>query len=205
MSNAAPCFTGDPVVWDCETSGLDRDTHDILSISARCGDALFHSYARPTKPIPADATRVNGIRDEDVSAAPPYAEVAVQFARWLRDVAGPRPLLVAYNGDAFDLPFMLKKNSAVDPAAFPAFDAIYSADALRAAKKVFSRAQVGGSFRQAALYGYLFGAAPEGQHTSQGDVEALTRIVRHNALKEVVTASARPVKDITGRCLLPAV
>jgi DNA polymerase III epsilon subunit-like protein len=147
---------------------------------------------------------VNHIYDADVADAPPYEQVAISFAHWLLEVAGERPLLVAYNGDAFDLPFLLHKNAAVDPAAFPRFGVVYSSDALCCAKKAFTRDQVGGSFRQAALYNFLFGTEPAAQHTSQGDVEALTRIVEHEALVQLITASARPLRDITGQSMRAA-
>ena len=189
------------VVWDCETSGLDREKHDILSISGACGEARFHTFIRPVNPIPPEASRVNKIFDADVADAPPYDAAAVAFAQWVRAVAGARPLLVAYNGDKFDVPFFVSKNAFIDPARFPTFEAIYTADPMRCAQKIFTRAQVGGSYRQASVYGTLFGEQPplEGQHTSQGDVDALRRIVAHEKFRGVVSASARRLRDLTGQ------
>ena len=121
-------------------------------------------------------------------------------------MAGPRPLLVAYNGDRFDVAFMLYKNSALDPAAFPVFEAIYTSDPMVCAQKTFERAQLGGSFRQASMYAFLFGAEPprEEQLTSRGDVAALSRIVQHARLRDVVAASARPLRDNTGQHMAAA-
>jgi DNA polymerase III alpha subunit (gram-positive type) len=194
------------VVWDCETSGLSREKHDILSISGACGDARFHTYVRPVNPIPPEASRVNKIFDADVADAPLYEEATLAFARWVREVAGPRPLLVAYNGDHFDVPFLLYKNAAIDPARFPRFETIYTADPLRCAQKLLTRDQVKGSYRQASVYGALFGEQPplEGQHTSQGDVDALRRIVGHDMFREVVSASARRLHDLTGQRMAAA-
>lgn len=191
------------IVWDIETSGLFRDESDILSISASCGGEQFHSFVRPQRPIPAEASRINKIYAEDVADAPSYEEVALAFMQWVREVAGSRPLLVAYNGDTFDVPFLIYKNSSIDPSKFPAFEGVYTADPMRCAQSVYTRAQVGGSFRQSCLYAFLFGAAPplEEQHTSRGDVKALQRIVEHETLREVVFASARPLCDITGQHL----
>lgn len=189
------------VTWDLETSGLRRDESEILSISAACGGHTFNTFVRPTKPIPPEASRVNHIYDSDVADAPPFEEATLAFATWVRRVAGSRPLLVAYNGDMFDVPFLLFKNASVDPAKFPSFESIYTADPLRCAQKVFTRDQVKGSYRQASLYAFLFGAEPpkEEQHTSEGDVKALRRIVEHHELHEVIKASARPLVDITGQ------
>lgn len=190
------------VVWDLETSGLHRHDNEILSISARCGTSDFHTYIRPVHPIPAEASRINGLYASDLVDAPLYEEAALQFVNWVRQTAGPRPLLVAYNGDHFDVPFLSYKNAAIEPSKFPAFEAIYTADPLRAARAVFTPDQVGGSYRQASLYKMLFGAEPGGQHTGQGDVEALDRIIKHDTLRSVISASARQLVDLTGQHML---
>jgi DNA polymerase III epsilon subunit-like protein len=96
------------VVWDIETSGLDRAAHDILSIAAACNGQRFATLCRPTRPIPPEASRVNHLYDADMVDAPPFAEASLAFARWIRSVAGPRPLLVAFNGDSFDVPFLVR-------------------------------------------------------------------------------------------------
>jgi DNA polymerase III alpha subunit (gram-positive type) len=192
------------VVWDCETSGLSREENEILSISAACGTKRFNIFIRPTKPIPPEASRINKLYAEDLAGAPDYEQAALTFMRWVRSTAGPCPLLVAYNGDSFDLPFLLYKNAAIAPDKFPAFETIYTADPLRCAQKAFTREQVAGSFRQASVYKFLFGAEPpqEEQHTSQGDVDALNRIVKHPQLATLVTASAKELHDITGQFML---
>jgi len=60
---------------------------------------------------------------------------------------------------------------------------------------------VKGSYRQASLHKFLFGEEPPAaeQHTSEGDVRALKRIVEHEGLRELVSASARSLWDITGQ------
>jgi hypothetical protein len=202
---SAPVQLPDPtgtVVWDVETSGLHRKDNEILSISARCGRYDFHTYARPVRPIPAEVSRINGLYAHDLVEAPPYEEAALRFVKWIRETAGPRPLLVAYNGDHFDIPFLSYKNADIDPSKFPAFEAIFTADPLRVARQVFTPEQVGGSYRQASVYKMLFGSEPEGQHTSQGDVDALDRIVKHHSLRDVISASARQLVDLTGQHML---
>jgi hypothetical protein len=75
---------------------------------------------------------------------------------------------------------------------------------MRCAQKVFSREQVGGSYRQSAVYRYMFGAEPpmEAQHTSRGDVDALVRIVQDKRVRATVSASARLLHDISGQHML---
>jgi len=190
------------VVWDVETSGLHRDEHEILSISAACGEERFNTLCKPTQPIPADASRINGLYDSHFEGAPAYEEAAISFVQWVYRVAGPRPLLVAFNGDHFDVPFLIYKNAAIDPSRFPAFESVYTSDPLRIAQKIYTREQVAGSYRQSSVYKMLFGAEPAGQHTSEGDVEALRRIVEHDTMAQLVSASARPLHDLSGQHML---
>ena len=138
------CAPSGTVVWDVETSGLHRDEHDILSISAACGPERFSTLCKPTHPIPAEASRINKLFDDDFADAPSFEEASLAFARWVFARAGPRPLLVAFNGDHFDVPFLIYKNSAIAPAKFPEFEAIFTADPLRVAQQVFTRDQVRG-------------------------------------------------------------
>lgn len=57
-----------PMLWlDLETGGLDESHHEILEIGAILVDAItqvpsrtHHVHVRPTKPVPAEAARMNG-------------------------------------------------------------------------------------------------------------------------------------------------
>jgi DNA polymerase III alpha subunit (gram-positive type) len=193
------------VVWDLETSGLYRDEHEILSISAACGNERFNTLCKPTQPIPAEASRINGLYDAHFQEAPTYEEAAIAFMQWMRRVAGPRPLMVAFNGNRFDVPFLVTKNATIDPARLPAFDAVYTSDPMLIAQEIYTREQVAGSYRQSSVYKMLFGAEPTGQHTSEGDVEALRRIVEHESMVQLVSASAKQLYDLSGQHLRRAV
>ena len=62
-------------VFDCETTGTDVRTDEIVSLALIRLDrdgvetARFTSLVRPSRPIPAEATAVHGIADEDVACA----------------------------------------------------------------------------------------------------------------------------------------
>lgn len=84
-------------VLDIETGGMDPDEHDILEIASvdlQKGGGFsnqFSTLVRNTKPIPAAASAVHHILEEDVSDAPHLHEVAPKFCG--ADVA------IAHNAD----------------------------------------------------------------------------------------------------------
>ncbi len=93
------------VAFDLETTGLHADRDRITEIGAvlmQDGKELdrFQTFADPGMPIPAEVTRLTGIRNEDVAGAP-SEEAAV---RAFLDFAGDR-VLCAHNAD-FDLGFL---------------------------------------------------------------------------------------------------
>jgi DNA polymerase-3 subunit epsilon len=62
-----------PVFLDTETTGLDKFAEIVdISIVDTDGSVLFESLVRPTKPIPADVTRIHHITDAMVSKAPTW-------------------------------------------------------------------------------------------------------------------------------------
>lgn len=98
------------VVFDLETTGLSAWGGDeIIEIGAikvfgtEIDDKnTFHSLVNPKRPIPPDATRVNGITNEMVASAPAIDDVLPLF--W--DFVG-QSWLVAQNAK-FDLSFLMK-------------------------------------------------------------------------------------------------
>ncbi|MBI2568027.1 MAG: 3'-5' exonuclease [Candidatus Schekmanbacteria bacterium] len=111
----APGLTGDSVVLDLETTGLDSSEHEIVEIGAiklRHGFPVdvFQSLVRPHKPISEEVSRINHISNEMLRAAPAPEEIFPQFAAFL---SGAR--LVAHNA-AFDIAF-LRRNLAPYGAA----------------------------------------------------------------------------------------
>ncbi len=90
-------------VFDCETTGTDTASDEIVSLALVRLDpdglemARYATLVRPSRPIPAEATAVHGISDEDVADAPAFAEIAGELLGLL---AGA--VFVAHNA-SFDL------------------------------------------------------------------------------------------------------
>lgn len=63
-----------PLFFDTETTGLEsRDEIIEIGIVESEGTVLFESLVKPTRRIPASASRIHGIRDEDVADAPVWS------------------------------------------------------------------------------------------------------------------------------------
>ena len=90
-------------VFDCETTGTDTAHDEIVSFALVAIDAdgvetaRMARAVRPSLPIPAEATAVHGISDEDVASADPFADVAVELLALLEGA-----VFVAHNV-GFDL------------------------------------------------------------------------------------------------------
>jgi DNA polymerase III epsilon subunit-like protein len=68
------------VVLDTETTGLHDDARIVdLAVLTAGGDVLVDTLLDPGEPIPAEATDVHGIADEDVQGAPRFGDVLVQL------------------------------------------------------------------------------------------------------------------------------
>lgn len=106
------------VTFDLETTGTDVQTCEIVEIGAALVEQgrvveTFHSLVRPDGPVPASATEVHGYTDADLAAAPRFAEVWPRFRAFI----GSR-VLVAHNGQRFDVPVLRRLTGAVDLVFF---------------------------------------------------------------------------------------
>jgi DNA polymerase III epsilon subunit family exonuclease len=69
-------------VFDCETTGTTPGEDEIVSLALVRLDpdgaetARYATLVRPSRPIPAEATAVHGIGDDDVADAPRFGEIA---------------------------------------------------------------------------------------------------------------------------------
>ncbi len=98
-------LTGEFVAFDIETTGLHADRDRMTEIGAvifSCGAVgeTFNTFVDPEMPIPAEITRLTGIRDADVAGAPDEASALRAFLAF----CGGRPI-IAHNAD-FDTGFM---------------------------------------------------------------------------------------------------
>ncbi len=80
----------DYVVVDTETTGLDRDTDQMIEIAiitVQGGDVTdeYSTFIKPTIPVSAGARLVNGITDDDLDAAPYIWDVCPEIARRLKN------------------------------------------------------------------------------------------------------------------------
>lgn len=72
------------VVLDTETTGLHERARIVeLAVVAADGTVLMDTLVNPGEPIPADATAVHGITDEDVAGAPRFADLTVELTEVL--------------------------------------------------------------------------------------------------------------------------
>ena len=65
-----------PVIFDTETTGLDSDAEiiEISCITAR-GSVRLDTLVKPTTSVPEGATRIHGLSDADLVAAPTILEL----------------------------------------------------------------------------------------------------------------------------------
>lgn len=93
-----------PIFYDTETTGLKADRDRIIEIAAYdpMQERTFHTLINPGTSIPADAQRIHGISDEMVREAPSFAQI---IPDWVEFCSGDA-VLIAHNGDAFDIRFL---------------------------------------------------------------------------------------------------
>lgn len=94
------------VVFDLETTGISSLKDDIIEISAIKvkGHERAETFSRlvnPQRPIPAAATKINGITDEMVAAEPDLNVILPEFLDFIDG-----EILIGHNIQSFDLLFL---------------------------------------------------------------------------------------------------
>ncbi len=95
------------IVFDLETTGLDSQVDEILSISIidTDGNILLDTYVKPVHTTSwVEAYKVNGITKEMVEDAPTLDELASQ----IRNIFESAEMIIGYNELSFDLNFLDK-------------------------------------------------------------------------------------------------
>jgi Exonuclease len=73
------------VVLDTETTGLGENARIVeLSVITAAGEVLLDTLLDPGEPIPAEATGLHGIGDQDVAGAPTFSEILPQLTAVLQ-------------------------------------------------------------------------------------------------------------------------
>jgi DNA polymerase-3 subunit epsilon len=99
-----------PLVFiDLETTGIDVVKDRIVEIAAlkilpNGKQEVKTQRINPTIPIPAEATAIHGISNDDVKNEPPFKEIAKSLAQFMEgcDLAG-------FNSNKFDFPLLAEE------------------------------------------------------------------------------------------------
>ena len=103
IKKAQELIASDPLFLDTETTGLDDDASVVeISVLDIAGNVVFHSLIKPIRPIPAIATSIHGITNEDVENAPIFTDIMEDLIR----VFEGRKILI-YNED-YDVRLILQ-------------------------------------------------------------------------------------------------
>lgn len=102
----------DFVSIDTETTGLHAGRDRIIEVAAILWKdfqpiSIFQTYCNPNKPIPPEASKINGITDAMVQNAPPFSSIIPD----LKEFIGDYPLVV-HNAE-FDLKFLYASGADV--------------------------------------------------------------------------------------------
>jgi DNA polymerase III epsilon subunit family exonuclease len=165
------------VTFDLETTGTDTAQCEIVEIGAArvIGDRIverFQSLVKPGGPIAREATRIHGITDQDVAAAPRFPEVWSAFRAFVKN-----DVLVAHNAHQFDLPVL--RRAAAD---LPGGDRLHAFDTLPVARAV---AKGGARLEDLAR---SYGIDPGTSHRALDDALTLARVFPHLERARIVRA-----------------
>lgn len=170
MSAIAVPVTSIPLIFfDLETTGLKVQEDRIVEIAAynSTTDQHFVCLINPGCPIPEGASKINGITDEMVAKAPPFPVAAQGFV----DFCVGNVILIAHNGDNFDLPF-IKAEFKRHNLPMPEWTTLDSLKVAREFRKGLS------SYKLQDLR-KIYGIQADNPHRALGDVRVLHQVFSH--------------------------
>ena len=179
----------DLVIFDLETTGLSPAYHEIIQIAGvrmRGGRILaeesFDTLVKPRQRIPSFITSYTGISNAHVEHAPDAATALQRFSQFAGEA-----LLVAHNGQRFDMPFIrescLRHALPVRPVGF--------VDSMAFSRKLWGGR--GGHGLDAVMSRLQLSLRGARRHDARGDVQVLAEAVRQMWGKLSTDYSACPV------------
>ena len=157
----------DWVILDTETTGLSPQDEIIqIAILSSDGTPLFNSLIRPSRLIPASATAIHGITDDDVVDAPCYKEIAGQIESIVAEKT-----IVIYNAD-YDQRLLQQTHKR------------YFRQPLYIKRSQIECAMLMYSAWKGELWpdgNYKWQKLPGGDHTALGDCRATLKIIQEMA------------------------
>jgi DNA polymerase-3 subunit epsilon len=156
------------IILDTETTGLDNDAEvvEIAVIDAR-GRTLLNTLVRSQGAIPASASAIHGITDDDVAGAPAWPEIHQQVGELLRGAFR----IVTYNA-RFDRRLLDQTRELYDLPPFGVEPERFECAMRTCAEYAGAWSQRHGSFRWQAL---------NGSHRALGDCLAALDVIREMA------------------------
>ena len=156
------------IIFDLETTGTDPATDRIVEISALrvSPDGGRESRTRrinPERPIPAGATAVHGIRDEDVRDEPTFRQIARGLLEFLGDAD-----LAGFNVLRFDLPLLDREFRDCG------LDLGVAARRVVDAMTIYHRME---RRDLSAAVSFYLGRSHDGAHTAEADVTATAEVL----------------------------
>ncbi len=176
------------VFFDLETTGTNIATDRIVEISAiklypDGSQEILTKRINPGMPIPAEATAIHGISDDDVKDNPSFKEVAEDFYKMMHgcDIAG-------YNIIRFDIPLLVEEMLRVGISDFPAPDTNF-VDAMSIFHNYEKRDL------EAAMLFYC-NKGLEGAHSAESDTKATVEVFLAQVDKYNLPADLNEIQKI---------
>jgi|SRR6056297_1643507 len=169
---------GDYVVLDTETTGLTDGEICQIAIADANETVLLDTLIKTTQPIPAGATDIHGITDNDVANSPTWAEVQPV----VRDILNGRNVII-YNA-TYDRKMMHKSDerSGLERTDYKA-EATYWDGMAHYAEYFGEWNNYHGNYRWQKLTNAArqCGIATDNAHSALGDVLMTIGVIRHMA------------------------
>jgi len=174
------------IFFDLETTGTDiiKDRIVEMALVKLMPDGSRLSYIKrinPECPIPAAATEIHGIYDEDVKDAPTFRQIARELYEWMRhcDLSG-------YNAARFDLPLLAEE--FLRAGIRPEFEACQMLDVQHVFYKMEPRTLK-------AAYRYYCSKELENAHSAEADILATIEVLEAqlNKYTDVLSCELDPL------------